>query len=908
MKVKRQNKRKRKVNKIVKVTSWTILSLFLIGLLVLIGLVFGYKEHVAAIYDEANRKVEAINEGTFKNKTETIIHDDQGNVIKKVAVHDYFYIEDKAIKSDIKNAVIAIEDERFMEHEGYDLRAITRAGVELIKNKGAITQGGSTITQQLVKVQFLSLDKIYTRKIEEVIIAAKLEKRYTKVQILEFYLNNINYGNGAYGIETASKTYFNKSSKDLTVSEVAFLTAIPNNPSVYNPVRNKDNTLERRDLILFKMNELGYITDRQYKEAIAQEIVLNMPEKEYEPETYEVSFALSSATKILMENEGFKFKYSFEDNEERLRYWDEYNDLFLQLNKKIRIGGYTIHTTIDMEKQKMLQESVNQQLADFTEKDTKTGLYKLQSASVTIDNQTGDVVAIVGGRTQEDISNTYNRAFLSFRQPGSIIKPFVAYTPAFERGMLATSQMTDKSIKNGPVNAYRSYRGLMTLREAVERSTNTIPFQLVSKYGPKEMLSYLEDMKFTNIVPEDNSAVIAIGGFTYGTSTLEMASAYSTLANNGEYVQPTGIQKIVDVTNTVLYENEHEKERVYDSGSAYLMTDVLKGVSTKSYGTGKGYGLSNMTVAVKTGTTNNNKDIWMAGYTPFYTTVVWVGEDIPKSMSNTRKAKEIWNDYMEKIHKGIKDQDFIKPDRISYMYINPKTGEVDKHDNHGWWKKELVPEIYFELQQSKKAEAKQTKEIPKAEVKKEKVEEPRVKEKRKESESDGATKEESNLEKNASNALADLERAVIREQSDIAYVENLKVKVKEAIENVKLPTVRENLYTRYNKQVNRLKAERNKIENPIPVEVPKPVEEKVKEVKPKEVKPTEPVTKPIIPEEDIGTTQPEPIEPAPKPEPKPELKPEPKPKPEPKTKTRTRTKTRTKTSGRSETRRTTCCR
>jgi penicillin-binding protein 1A len=376
-------------------------------------------------------------------------------------------------------------------------------------------------------------------------------------------------------------------------------------------------------------------------------------------------------------------------------------------------------------------------------------------------------------------------------------------------------------------------------------------------------------MKFTNIVPEDNSAVIAIGGFTYGTSTLEMASAYSTLANNGEYIQPTGIQKIVDVTNTVLYENEHEKKRVYDSGSAYLMTDVLKGVSTKSYGTGKGYGLSDMTVAVKTGTTNNNKDVWMAGYTPFYTTVVWVGEDIPKSLSNTKKAKEIWNDYMEKIHKGIKDQDFIKPARISYMYINPNTGEVDKHDNHGWWKKELVPEIYFELQQNKKAEAKQTKEIPKTETKKEQAEEPRVKEKRKELESNGVTKEESNLEKNASNALADLERAVIREQSDIAYVENLKVTVKEAIENVKLPTVRENLYTRYNKQVNRLKAEQNKIENPIPVIVPQPKEEKVKEEKPKEEKPTEPVTKPIVPDEDIGTTQPEPTEPVPEPIPKP---------------------------------------
>lgn len=496
---------------------WRIVTLlFLLCFLAILTVSALLYDDIHKLYMSAEEKVASINVGTFKDKTETKIYDKDGNLIKEVAPRDYYYIPIDEVNQNVIDATIAIEDIRFYEHKGYDLKAIARAGVDIIKNNGKITQGGSTITQQLMKLQFLSLEKKFSRKIEEVFIAAKLEKMFTKDQILEFYLNNINYGNGAYGIETASITYFNKPSKELTLAESAFLAAIPNNPSYYNPVKYMDHTLQRKDLILSQMLKYEMITEETYQEAKAQEIVLNMPKKEYEPETYEVSFALSSATKLLMEQEGFEFKYWFDSEAERQEYNENYNERFLEINQKIRNGGYEIYTTIDMEKQRQLQESVNSQLAGYTAKDSKTGLYAMQGAAVTIDNHTGDVVAIIGGRTQDDVANTYNRAFLSHRQPGSIIKPIVAYAPAFEKGKLASSIVVDKPIKNGPNNVTLSYRGPVTMREALIRSINTIPFQLVADFGPKNIIKdYLVKMKFTGLSPRDNHAGISIGGFTY---------------------------------------------------------------------------------------------------------------------------------------------------------------------------------------------------------------------------------------------------------------------------------------------------------------------------------------------------------------------------------------------------------
>lgn len=837
-KAEKKSKRKGRVKRFFK--RLFLLMLFCL-LLALAGAGYLYMKY-KPVYDElvvsANEKVASINEKTFKDKMETVIYDNKGNVMKELAIHDYYYINGKDIKPLIKEALIAIEDERFYDHPGYDKKAIARAGVELIKNKGEITQGGSTITQQLVKLQFLSLEKTYKRKVEEILIAIELEKLYSKEQILEYYLNNINYGNGAYGIETASITYFNKPSNQLTLSETAFLTAIPNNPSIYNPVRHIDKVLKRRDLVLLKMKQLGYISDAEYQEAKNQQIVLNMPKREVEPETYAVSFAISSATKVLMEQEGFKPQYWFDTNEEREKYLEVYNDKFVEINKKIRNGGYKIYTTLDMQKQDMLQKSVNDNLAHFTKKNKETGLYELQGASVTIDNQTGDVVAIVGGRTQEDVNNTFNRAFLSFRQPGSTIKPIVVYTPAFERGMIASTKMTDKEVENGPQNAGKNFRGEMELREAVERSINTIPFQIVTQFKPKTSLNYLTKMNFSNLVPEDNHAGISVGGFTYGTNPLEMAGAYSTIARNGEYIQPTGIQKITDITNAVLYENKHDQKKIYDSGSSYLMTDVLKGVLTSPHGTGRGYALSHMASAGKTGTTNDNKDAWFAGYTPYYTTVVWIGYDTPKTIYDTKGAKEIWKDYMTELHKDLPEKDFTMPKRISTMYVNPNTGKVDKHDDHGWWKKELVPEIYYEIQVEKERKEKEAYRL---------AEEQRLKDLEKELEEYGLTiEEEMELEQVADTSLNELEHSHLYSPSDYASVYQTMEYAKTAFEQVKVKDAYHSFQARYVREVKRIESERYAVEHPAPVESTTPTEEETNTTT--ETKPSKPpVTTPTTP-------------------------------------------------------------
>jgi len=803
------------------------------------------------LYEKAQEKVESIHEGTFKDKTETIIYDNTGKVMREVAIHDYHYIPHEDLQPFIIESLLAIEDIRFYEHEGYDLKAIMRATVELVKNKGEITQGGSTITQQLVKLQFLTLEKSYSRKIEEIIIASELEKLYSKEQILEFYLNNVNYGNGAYGIETASYKYFNKPSSELTLSEIAFLTAIPNNPTYYNPVKNMENTLERRNLILKKMLEYGFINEKAWEESRNEKIVLSMKEKEVEPENYAISFALSSATKLLMEQEGFEFQYWFDTEEEREEYWASYNEVFVTINKRIRNGGYQIHTTLNNKQQELLQESLNNELAKSQTKDAETGLYTLQGASVTIDNQTGDVVAIVGGRTQEDINNTFNRAFLSSRQPGSTIKPLIVYTPAFERDKIASSKMVDKPIDKGPLNANRTYLGTMDMREAVERSTNTIPFQILEEYTPKEVIPYLEKMEFSHLSPRDNHIGISVGGFTYGTNVLEMAGAYSTIARNGEYIKPTGITKIIDYTNTVLYEKASESRRVYDSGSSFLMTDVMKGVMTSPVGTGRGYALSHMTTAGKSGSTNDNKDIWFAGYTPYYTNIVWVGEDIPKTLYDIRYAKNIWKDYMETLHESLDNVDFPMPKGISYMYVNPNTGKVSKTNEHGWWRKELVTDLYYELQIKQEAiEERERMEAMKL------AEEQRRKERL--AQLDGISEEEElRREKKAEDMLYVLRNSHINGTSDIEYVYKLMEEVKQSINMVKIIKVRDAFYAEYHKEVKRIEEQRYQVENPPPLEEPEPVEpiveadpiEIVEEVEP-------PIGEPVN-EEEIPVEMPE---------------------------------------------------
>ena len=634
-----------------------------------ITLGYGYIKYgakIEATIKDANNIAQTINETAFNTRKPTQFYDTNGKLLKEFKTNTYYYTKEADLNPYVGKAVTSIEDQRFYKHGGIDFKGIRRAAWVYIKSKGDIIQGGSTITQQLARNVFLTFDVTLSRKLEESVIAQKLEERYSKDQILEFYVNNINFGNGCYSIESASQFYFQKNNKDLSISQIAMLISIPNNPSVFNPVTHLDNAIKRRDLVLDKMLSLEQISQNDFDTAKADVIKLNIkPLTAPEPMSYDIQYAVHNATLKLMEQDGFVSKYSFSNDKDRKTYFAKYNDEYENKEKQLLSGRYRIDTSIDTAKQEKLQSVVDNRLSQYTSTDDKTGLYKKQGSSVTIDNNTGEVVAIVGGRSQD--GNTFNRAFLGIRQPGSAIKPLLAYTPAFEKGYIPASEYNDTAFDNGPANVDFKYRGSVSLRHAVEISINTIPVRLVGEMGVKNSLKYLQNMEFKYITPQDASPIVAIGGFTKGVTSVEMASGYSSLARNGQFISPTNIRKITNtVVNEVLFENKHKQTKVYDSGASYLMTDTLKGVLTNSE-SHKNLALNNYPfTAGKTGTTDQSKDAWFVGYTPYYTTSVWVGDDTPtpQNMYGAQEPGQIWKEYMEYLHQGLEQKDFTRPNTV----------------------------------------------------------------------------------------------------------------------------------------------------------------------------------------------------------------------------------------------------
>ena len=495
---------------------------------------------------------------------------------------------------------------------------------------------------------------------EEIFIATELEKKYTKDEILEFYLNNIYFGNGYYGIQAASRGYFDTDVSFLSLSQMAYLCAIPNNPTMYNPYKNPDNTLGRRDRILKNMYEDGKISRREYKDARQETIVLSTaePTKRYDAvETY----ACYCATRALMEQQGFEFRTDFSSEEDRKTYEDAYQEQYKTCEQSLYTGGYRIYTSIDLNMEEQLQNAVDEKLQDFTDVNEE-GIYTLQSAAVCIDNETGFVKAIVGGRSQEYDGHMLNRAYQSYRQPGSAIKPLIVYTPALERGYTPDTVVEDAPIEDGPENASGRYLGSVTLRYAVENSINTVAWNLLEEMTPVTGISYLKEMNFAKLSPEDERPAASLGGFTNGVSPVEMAAAYATIENDGKYREPTCIVEIQDADGNAIYQKIVDEKQVYKTNAARWMTNILEGVLTQ--GTAKGMALSETASAAKTGTTNSNKDGWFAGYTKYYTTSVWVGYDIPAELPGLTGASypgEIWYDYMENLHKELPYADFVAP-------------------------------------------------------------------------------------------------------------------------------------------------------------------------------------------------------------------------------------------------------
>ena len=637
----------------------------IVGLCVYVKVLPMFTEAREEVFD----KLVHLSEDDFVMKEDTVVYDSKGKQVGSVNAGSYKYVKINDVSPYIYEGYIAVEDKRFKTHGGVDLVATMRAGVSLLKHNMEITQGGSTITQQVIKNNLLTQNKSYTRKIAEILLAPTIESKFTKAQIMEFYCNSNFYGNKCYGVGAASKYYFGKKCADLEPHEAAMLIGLSNSPASYNPVLHPKAALKKRNSVLRIMCKEGVITSKEYKSALKKKLnIKQFSEKGGSKDSYVMSYAIHCAAISLMEKENFKFKYVFDSKEDYQKYNKQYSKVYSEKIESIRSGGYKLYTSINMKKQKKLQKAVDNGLSFNKEKDGDTGKYALQGAAVCINNETNYVEAIVGGRGKND---QYNRAYLAARQSGSAIKPLIDYTPGFESGMYSPSTIVnDHKFANGPSNAGGGYHGNVRIREAVARSLNTVAWQVLDNITVKYGLSFLDKLHFHNIsyIDNDNMA-LSLGGFTEGVRVVDMAKGFSTLANNGSYSDRTCIKKIEHVSDGVVYKNNNEKDQVYSQDAAWMMTDVLKGVFNESYGTGRKLKLDNGQIcAGKTGTTNSSKDVWFCGYTKYYTTVVWAGYDTPRAMPGASGASipgVIWKDYMDDIHKKLKPEDFIMPSTIS---------------------------------------------------------------------------------------------------------------------------------------------------------------------------------------------------------------------------------------------------
>lgn len=655
------------------------------GFVLVLGIVLAakilpvYEKYKESAYDV----LQDMDADSFKRAGNTYIYDKDGNLIGQIGNEKYEYVSITDISDNLTNAYIAEEDRRFATHSGVDIRATARAVVALIKNRGEITQGGSTITMQVVKNNLLSQERTYQRKILEMLLARQLEKTYTKAEIMEFYCNSNYFGNNCYGVEGASQYYFGKSAKKLTLAEAAMLAGVSNSPNNYNPVADYDKAVKKKNSVLDHMLECGYITEDECAAAKEENPEIVQKSENVDADNYMVSYAIHYAVLELMEQDGFEFEYTFGSSGDYETYEAEYEKEYQEKSELVRGGGYKLYTSFDTNIQEKLQKAVDENLAEFTSVQDD-GKYDMQGAAVCIDNETQMVVAMVGGRGESD---AFNRGFLSTRQPGSSIKPLLDYGPAVNEGYVSpASTVEDAPIDvNGysPKNSGGSYYGNVTVREALARSLNTAALRIFLKTGNETSLSYLDSLEFSSLCYADSTiASIALGGFTNGVKVVDMAKGYATLANQGTYTDNTCLVRMEENDTVVYSSDEAEEKEVYTEDTAFILTDMMQGTFRESYGTAHSADDSNQFYAGKTGTTNDNKDAWFCGYSNYYTTAVWVGCDMPKKVDGLYGSSyplSIWYDFMEDIHSGLEPSDFEETGQVILENSSGNTKQIEKN-------------------------------------------------------------------------------------------------------------------------------------------------------------------------------------------------------------------------------------
>lgn len=579
------------------------------------------------------------------------IYDINGNLITTIhSAENRVPVKLNKIPKNLVNAFVAVEDARFYQHSGIDPRGILRAVWSNITNRG-VSEGGSTITQQLAKNAYLTQEQTIKRKIQEAFLALQLERQYTKNEILELYLNQIYFGQGAYGVQAAAQTYFGKNVEDLSLSECAMLAGIPKSPNYYSPLNNFKAANERKAVVLEQMQKYEYLDAATARQASAEEIKLVKHTVSKEANTVG-SYFVDYVTQKLIDKYGADAVYK---------------------------EGLKIYTTIDLDMQKAAENAMKK-LPTYRTDDN--GIEQPQGALVAIEPHTGYIKAMVGGRGNDQ----FNRATMAERQPGSAFKPFV-FLAALESNLTPATIIEDSPITIGdwtPKNYDSKFHGKVTLRTTAEHSLNVPTVKLAQQIGVDKPLYYAQQMGISTLVLDgpqnDRNLSMALGGLTKGVTPLELASAYGVFANSGTYVAPTAIVKIIDRNGKVLEQHAVQEKNIISTKSAYILTDLLRGVIIRGTGTGANIGRP---AAGKTGTTSDYKDAWFVGYTPDLVASVWIGNDNAdplRGMTGADKPADIWKAFMSKALSGIPSKDFIKPAGVT-ITDTPTTLEDDKEDD-----------------------------------------------------------------------------------------------------------------------------------------------------------------------------------------------------------------------------------
>ena len=598
-----------------------ILGILLLAVVTVAGIAIGF------VTANINANPEMI--GEIVPPASSQIYDSAGNEIANIhAAENRMPVKIENIPKALQQAFVAIEDNRFYEHRGVDPHGLARAlYTNIMSNE--VAEGGSTITQQLAKNAYLTQERTIKRKIQEVFLAIQLEKQYTKQEILELYLNQIYFGRGAYGVQAAAKTYFNKNVSDLDLSECALLAGIPKSPNYYSPFNDLQAAKDRRNLVLDQMNKYHYINSVEASAAKSAEIVLaqpDMPEEQKDAEPF-----ITFVTQLLIKKYGADAIYK---------------------------DGLKVYTTIDLDIQRMAKATLAETLPDYYV--DENGIQQPQAAIVAIDPKTGYIKAMVGGRGTDQ----FNRAAQAERQPGSAFKPFV-FAAALENGFTPDTIIEDKPINiDGwqPQNDSRRFSGAVPMRSVATWSMNVPTVRIAQKLGMETVIYYAQQMGITTFVLDgdtnDKNYATSLGGMTRGVTPLEIASAYCTFANGGVHMPYVAITKVLDRNGNILEEVHGDGIAVITPESAADLTSMLETVITK--GTGKGANI-NRPAAGKTGTTSDYKDAWFVGYTPDLVASVWIGNDDNSStdgiMGGTIPAT-MWASFMNKALANVPVHDF----------------------------------------------------------------------------------------------------------------------------------------------------------------------------------------------------------------------------------------------------------